>query len=150
MEIISAVKVLFKTKTGPQLKREFQSFTKDWDTKINYRNTFARRPDIASVHVGPFGLTSKVYEYVSEGTRPHAIAAKNAPLLRFRTNYRPHTTASGGRGGPGVATGSVVRAKVVSHPGIKARDFDSQVAKSEEAEVISDIRQIFAKVYSNL
>ncbi|KKK66192.1 hypothetical protein LCGC14_2966580, partial [marine sediment metagenome] len=138
MEIIGAIKVLFKTKTGPQLKREFNSFTKDWDTKINYRSTFARLPDRASVHVGPFGLTSKIYEYVSEGTRPHAIAAKNAPLLRFRTDYRPHTTASGGRGGPGVATGPVIRAKAVMHPGIKARDFDSQVAKSEEAKVVRD------------
>jgi hypothetical protein len=63
------------------------------------------------------------------GTRPHVIRAKNTPRLRFQTNYQPHTRPIGRSGGLGRATGSIVFARQVNHPGYAPRKFSEVINK---------------------
>lgn len=66
------------------------------------------------------------------GTRgPYPIPKNPQPgkRLAFRTNYQPHTRPIGRSGGPGVATGPLVRPIQVQHPGIKPRHFSRVINK---------------------
>lgn len=63
------------------------------------------------------------------GTRPHVIAAKNAPRLAFQTNYQPHTRPIARSGGPGAATGPFVSIQQVNHPGYPPRKFSEAIEK---------------------
>lgn len=67
--------------------------------EIVYSSFFGFRPKATIV------FRVEYAEYVNNGTRPHVIRPRNAQALRFRI---------GGR---------VVYAKVVNHPGTKARPF---------------------------
>ena len=79
--------------------------------------------------------------FVSKGTRPHRIAPRNAPALAFQTGYRAKTTPSaipsrsGGAFGP-----TVFVSRAVQHPGIKARNVDSQIADKRQPQVVKLIR----------
>ncbi len=66
------------------------------------------------------------------GTRgPYPIPKNPQPgkRLAFRTNYQPHTRPIGRSGGPGRATGPLVRPIQVMHPGIKPRHFSQVINK---------------------
>jgi len=64
------------------------------------------------------------------GTRPHPITPKRPDgFLRFQTGYRPHTRPVARFGGPGQATGKVVYAKSVQHPGFPPRKFSESINK---------------------
>lgn len=67
------------------------------------------------------------------GTRgPYPIPKKIEPgkRLAFRTNYQPHTRPIGRFGGPGQATGPLIRPVQVTHPGIKPRKFSEKINKA--------------------
>lgn len=66
------------------------------------------------------------------GTRGSYQIPKNpqpGKRLAFRLGYQPHTRPIGRYGGPGVATGKLVRPEVVMHPGIKPRKFSQGINK---------------------
>ena len=63
------------------------------------------------------------------GVRPHVIRPKNAQRLAFQTGYQPHTRPIARSGGPGRATGPVVFAGVVNHPGFEPRKFSEVINK---------------------
>lgn len=73
--------------------------------------------------------TDEVYGWVSGGTRPHIIRAKNAVALRFQSGYKAKTrkgligSTAGGPSGP------LVSAQAVEHPGTEAREFEKSIAK---------------------
>lgn len=65
-----------------------------------------------------------------EGTRPHAIRPKQqGGRLSFVTGYQPHTRPIARSGGPGVATGERVFARMVQHPGFPPRKFSEVINK---------------------
>jgi len=69
-----------------------------------------------------------IYRYVDEGTRPHIIAPrKPGGVLVFRGRYTaktiPHLLVSRAGG----ASGATVFARVVHHPGTKARKFTETI-----------------------
>ena len=89
-------------------------------------------PATSSVNVWPTGENAQIWRYVSRGTKgPYWIVSKNPSKypLKFRTDYKPRTTPSGGYKGPGRAFGKIVRPLYVSHPGIKARNFEQHIAR---------------------
>lgn len=63
------------------------------------------------------------------GIRSHAIQPKRANRLAFQTNYEPHTRPIARYGGPGRATGPVVFARRVNHPGFPPRKFSESIGK---------------------
>jgi hypothetical protein len=86
-----------------------------------------------SVYVYPTGPSAQIWRYVSQGTSgPYPIPKDGnttAKMLRFRGNYKARTTTSGGYKGPGRATGKWYIRKRVTHPGIKARNFEAHIAR---------------------
>lgn len=68
------------------------------------------------------------------GTRPHTIRPKTlgpgfGGALRFQSGYSPKTRPIGRSGGPGRATGPVVFARQVNHPGFPPRHFSREINK---------------------
>lgn len=69
-----------------------------------------------------------IYRYVDEGTRPHIIAPrKPGGVLVFRTGYTSKTLPRLITSRTGGATGPTVFARVVRHPGTKARKFTETI-----------------------
>lgn len=119
--------------------QERNKITSDWETDVK----FGYRINVSQAQVTLTILVENSSEAVSDdftvgdlwksldktGTRPHIIAAKNAPRLAFQTNYQPHTRPIARSGGPGVATGPLVFARQVNHPGYPPRKFSQMIAK---------------------
>ena len=82
------------------------------------------------IYVYPTGTEHQkdVWKWVSiTGTIEHPIEAINAPYLKYRKDYLPRTTRSGGYKGPGAAVGPWRTALIVIHPGFMPRDFEGWV-----------------------
>lgn len=66
----------------------------------------------------------------SEGVRSHIIEPKNPTgILKFQSDYTPHTSPIARFGGSGTANGDMVYAKRVNHPGFEPRKFSDSINK---------------------
>lgn len=72
---------------------------------------------------------SKIYGYVSEGTRPHIIRPRNAQRLAFQTGYKAKTSPNVIASRPGGKFGPTVYSREVKHPGTQARNFTKAIGK---------------------
>ena len=119
---------LAEDRTTLNLAKEIVS---DWKHKPKFRSRVTNLRGTLTAELEATGKNAKIWYWVSLGTKgPYPIAAKNAPSLVFRGGYKPRTTPKGRSatfGGPGVATGKWVSKKEVTHPGIKARDFETLI-----------------------
>lgn len=99
--------------------------TKTWKHAVRFYSVRAR--DTLTVFTD-----DKIYEYVSEGTKPHLIFPRRAKALRFsaksRAKTRPRVIASG----QGSKSGKIVFSKGVIHPGTQAREFHKVIATKWE------------------
>jgi len=77
---------------------------------------------------------SKIYGYVDKGTRPHIIRAKRKTLA-FRGGYKAKTSSGRIGSTSGGASGGWMFAKVVRHPGTKARNFSKVIAAKWQKEL---------------
>ena len=75
----------------------------------------------------------EIYKYVTGGTRKNypipKLSNTKAKTLRFQEHYTPRTKPGGKYGGPGRKSGAFVFRKRVIHPGIKARNFENEIAR---------------------
>jgi hypothetical protein len=122
--------------TSTDLKAYFEKVTKDWTHKVKFRRKMKVSAVLIEGTVQAVGQHRKIWLYVDQGTKAHIIRAKNGRALAFQLNYDPRTRPGAGNtppqsGGAGKSSGDRVFAKVVRHPGTKARQF----AKSFEASL---------------
>jgi hypothetical protein len=107
----------------------FKRTTSSWKTSVKFE------VDGPENGAGAVGTNNDIYGYVSRGTRPHLIAPKNASVLSWEGGKyaaKTRTGVLGSRGGglrPTGGVGQAVFARVVHHPGTKARAFEEIVAK---------------------
>lgn len=107
-------------------KTLFEQTTRTWETDVDF--TVGDDGDLGK----EIFTDNEIYGYVSNGTRPHTITARNGPALAFQIGHTAKTVPgalaarSGGRGGP------LARPVTVQHPGIEAREFDEAVAERLE------------------
>jgi len=116
----------------PALLAYFKRVTKPWVNAPDFAAQEKVTRQNMSVSVWPTGPNAQIWRYVSKGTKgPYWIVSKNPSKypLKFRTGYKPRTNTSGGYRGPGRAFGKIVRPLYVSHPGIKARNFEKHIAR---------------------
>lgn len=111
---------------GKGMLQTFQAITADWKTKVVFAVKVEFTGGNASVTVW---TDNEIYGYVTEGTKPHIIVPIRARMLRFQTGYRAKTSPGSIRSSGGGASGGVVYARVVHHPGTKARKFERNVVK---------------------
>lgn len=96
---------------------------------------------------GSVGTNDDIYGYVTRGTRPHLIAPKNASVLSWEGGKYKAVTSPGVLGSKRVGAGlrgtggvgQAVFAKVVHHPGTKARAFEEAVAKMLQPVLVNNV-----------
>lgn len=120
----------------------------DFDTTTQ---TWKNRPVFTITKDGPGSRTvatdDEIYGYVNEGTPPHIIRARRAPLLRWNYPFRPKTRPRYIGSNAGGVGSNVARAKLVHHPGTKAREFTEVIyAKWDKQFPIQLQRVIDAEV----
>jgi len=137
--VIKEVESTLQKEVKPALLNYFQQIVASWspDDAPQFK---------AKVHVDKQGITVYVYPTGTEhqknvwkwvsitGTVEHPIEARNAPYLKYRKDYLPRTTRSGGYKGPGAAVGPWRTALIVTHPGFLPRDFEGWVKRWYEDE----------------
>lgn len=127
-----------QTLSGPvkqELVRRFGLVVADWTNKPRFFGRRTNRIESISllVHPGGNARAVEIYGYVTLGTPPHRIEGN--PALFFPGGpYQPKTQPGGGYGGPGIAPGPTVAARVVQHPGTEPRDFEAKIAKEYQPE----------------
>lgn len=109
-------------------EREFNKTTKTWDHQVRWSKQIYQTP------VGPGGVyetDDDIYRWLNNGTKgPYKIPKAGPGLLAFPSGYRAKTVPNlvysrgGGAYGPMVFVNGQV-----THPGIKPRNFDTEVAK---------------------
>lgn len=116
------------------LKKDYAQTTQGWKTDVKFTAQEGFKPDGPTVMVG---TDSKIYKYVDEGTKRHVIMAgaftgkSKKRFLVFRENYRPATIPNVLYSFPALSYGKLLRARIVLHPGTKARNFTKMIQKKE-------------------
>ena len=123
----------------PHMIRRFDLVVMNWKHQPKFKARKFIRLDRIWLDVYPTGKEEDVaiYGYVTKGTRPHKITAKNAPRLAFMWggpgSYKPKTKPKGKIGGPGIVVGGTLRRPYsVNHPGSEARDFEGTIRDDEK------------------
>ncbi|MDD3787018.1 MAG: hypothetical protein PHQ87_15840 [Hydrogenophaga sp.] len=118
-------------KTLDAVRSDFRRTVRTWKEQPVFVLVKARA---VGAHLeGEVHTTNEIYRYVTRGTRPHPIVAKNAARLLFKSSgFLPKThrrvIGSGrGREGSGWAT-----ADAVDHPGTEAREFEEEIAARKQ------------------
>ena len=118
----------------PHFIQRFELVVENWKHKPKFQARKYITGDYIKLAVYPTGPNKQIYEWVTEGTKGGYKIPKAGPgYLAFQLGYKPKTKPPGKIGGPGVYTGPWVRGVMqVTHPGIKARDFESVIMKEEK------------------
>ena len=105
------------------------------DIKVDYQvttYTWKHQPKFVIKKDGKFERSiyteDEIYGYVSGGTRPHEIRAKNAPMLVFQAGFSAKTRPGVIRSNKGGRFGPTIFTPVVHHPGTQARQFDKVIS----------------------
>jgi len=133
-EVVKEIKRKMDDQVKPDLLKLFREVVADWDTKIQFGAKKVFKGDELVVFVFPKGKNKLIWRYVSFGTKPHKIEAKNAPMLVFPWggpgSYQPRTRPVGKFGEPGtVRNAKIVAFRSVQHPGTEARLFEQAIAR---------------------
>lgn len=113
------------------VEKDYKATTATWETPVEFETIISLRGSRAEFLVG---TSSKIYEYVDKGTRPHVILPKRAKMLRFQGGYRAKTTPGVIGSTAGGASGNIVYSRGVMHPGTKARRFSELINKKNESK----------------
>jgi len=114
--------------TAKAIEVDFKVTTRTWKTKVEFE-----RKIISDEQIDIF-TTSKIYLFVSGGTKAHIIRAKNAPNLLFQVGYNRKTQPNRIASYNGGSFGPYRKTKQVNHPGSKARKFDTTIKKKWDRE----------------
>ena len=131
-------------KVGNDMRKDFQATTQSWNHKVNFT------VDVGTKGQGPavlVGTDDVIYGYVNDGTKAHIIRPVKAKALSFLGGGYTAKTSPGMIGsGSGGSSGAMVHAKVVHHPGTKARKFDKVIAKKWQSrfkQEMQDAMRVF-------
>jgi len=124
------------TDVGAGFKHDFDATTKTWNRKVPFDTVLETNKIQASVTVS---TGDDIYRFVNDGTKPHEIRAKNARVLSFRGGYTAKTSPGVIGSGGGGASGSMMHAKSVHHPGTKARNFDEAILRKWKTKLAKEL-----------
>jgi len=139
----------FSNKIKPRVLNHFESIVEGWKHQPDFRARLYTSGDIR-LFVAPVGEYAMIWNYVSRGTRPHKIRARNAKALAFKW------------GGPGSYSAKThpdksysipaVRPKTeqvffteVDHPGTEPRLFEERFMKNYKYTFSQTIRATIAE-----
>lgn len=134
---------------GKALEKSLERVVADWSSAT--KPTFKIKTVVTAQRIGvnlavkEANRKNPVWKWIDQtGTKPHKIPKRpktGRSRLRFRTGYQAKTGARPARfGGPGRATGPVVYARQVMHPGFPPRRFTEQILKDLRPEFTRAVR----------
>lgn len=113
--------------SAQRVQANLEKPTSTWQTKVAFQ--------IKAIANGrTISTTNEIYGYVSKGTRPHIIRARNARYLNFPSASSPKTSPGSLDSGAGSRGPADTFRRQVRHPGTDARNFDKAAAKLAENE----------------
>ena len=116
----------------------FRRVVGNWNHKPVFQARKFITAEYLKVNVFPTGPNTQIYKWVTDGTKGGYKIPKAGPgYLAFvwggKGSYKPKTKPVGQYGGMGVATGTLRRGVMqVTHPGIKAREFERAIKEDEK------------------
>lgn len=110
-----------------KVQEDFGKTVETWNTAVVF---LISRPDLdtAEIKVAP-GHPAKIYGYVDQGTKAHAIRARNVPYLRIPRTFVLKTKPGRLQSVAGERSDDAYFRREVWHPGIKARKFTKTILK---------------------
>ena len=133
--INNAARKALKT-VGEGFKEDFGATTETWTRQVNFETTYKDSKTSASVIVA---TDDEIYRYVNDGTKAHIIRPKNGGILRFPGGYTAKTSPGTIGSSAGGSFGASVVARVVRHPGTKARKFDEAILKKWQGKIADEL-----------
>lgn len=112
--------------TAVDMVDEYEGIVADWQHPVIFDVELEAEGEFTIV----VGTDDQIFQWTSEGTKPHPIAAVNAPSLVFPSLWSPKTAKNslGAQpGGIGKHLGHWRKEQVVQHPGTEAREFDEDI-----------------------
>lgn len=122
--------------TMANMMRDFNKTTRTWQHNVDFKGVVNDKPTEIDVTVS---TKDKVYGYVDKGTKPHIIKPRRAKALFFQKRYKAKTTPHVIGSHKGGASGDVVAAKIVHHPGTDAREFSHDLQSKYQPRLKKDI-----------
>lgn len=141
------VELALQGPVGKLVRDSFEKRVKNWDTKVTFKSKFKAGPRRSRLDTGPYGRNRRIWEWVSGGTYPHPIHPVKAKKLTVQ-DYSPKTKPGGVYGGPGSRTGSVSCLSFVHNLGIKARNFEDDIGREVEDEVLTILSKAIIKGFT--
>lgn len=118
-------------KTLDAVRSDFRRTVRTWKEQPVFVLVKARA--VGANLEGEVHTTNEIYRYVTRGTRPHPIVAKNASKLFFKTGgFLPKTTARVIGSKTGKSGSEWAAASQVNHPGTQAREFEEEIAARKQ------------------
>jgi hypothetical protein len=118
------------------MKADFEKTTATWSHKPLFTITELEGGTRYTV-----GTTDEIYKFVSGGTRPHIIRARNAKVLAFKSAYQAKTRVRVIGSGPGGSSGENVYRREVQHPGTEARDFERTIQFESQRTIANNVQR---------
>lgn len=128
-----------------QIRRDFERTTRTWSRKVKF---FVTKKKDGNGIVWFAGTDDVIYGYVTLGTVPHAIRAKNAPYLRFQTNYTAKTMPNVLGSKQGGVSGGFVQTVEVKHPGTEARNFHTIIRDRFKEKAVEEANRALREYLS--
>lgn len=127
-------------KTKPEVQKLFRQTVSGWEKKPRF---YGRRVD-TTYQLGVFihpaqEKAGEIFALVNEGSPSHPIPAKPGGLLVFKKGYKPSTRPRVLNSVAKQRSDPIWRAKVVNHPGFKAREFTAEIAKVYQPVFVKDM-----------
>jgi hypothetical protein len=139
--IRSEIKSKMRSKTGPEIRDEFEKTVEGWDNAPNFNVTVYDSVNSIITHVFPSGAGTTQYERVNEGAPPHRITPRRRGMLRFQTGYRPATSPRVIGSRAKSRFGNFISTPSVNHPGFEARKFDETIAEAYADTFAEDMQE---------
>lgn len=130
---------VLKEKTGPEIKKIFESTVSTWSNKPDFSTKYENSSDRIAVMVFSSGQNANLYRLVSLGSPPHRITARKG-LLRFYTGYRSATMPRVLTSRPAMRGGNITQKEIVNHPGFEPREFPEALAEFYEDTFKDDMQ----------
>lgn len=117
------------------VKTDFKKTTKTWKHQPKFETLISLKPPGPTILIG---TDDQVWNWLNEGTRPHAIFAgiftgkSNKKALAFPSRFKPKTRVKSLKSQAGSSGGPTVVVPFVQHPGTEAREWGQLIATKRQ------------------
>ena len=124
----------------PALVKKLSAVAKGWKHEVTFDSSRKITPSESSVYIFP-AANKRIWAFLTLGTKGGYLIPTKPParsrdgLLHYQVDYSARTAPGGQYGlGSGQKSGKWVTPGQVTHPGVKAREFEEKIVKDYNAE----------------